>query len=199
MPTILNIDELKDEYIIKTRFAIKTSHPKIVFDDEVENVENTRQLVVTQRSYELKQNELKYLLETEIPLNSREIGVAMEKGDLRENSEYKFALEKQDFLKQQVKVLQENLNRALILKPEEIKTNVVSVGTMITLNSLEDETTEKLTILGPWESDPSKKVISYTSPIGEMLLNLSVGNTVEMGTKDKKVPYKILKIEKAVF
>jgi transcription elongation factor GreA len=199
MPTILNIDELKDEYIIKTRFAIKTSHPKIVFEDEIESVENTRQLVVTQRAYELKQNELKYLLETEIPHNSREIGIAMEKGDLRENAEYKFALEKQDFLKQQVKMLQENLNRAQILKPEEIKTNVVSIGTMITLNSLEDDKTEKFTILGPWESDPSKKVISYTSPIGEMLLNMSVGNTVDLGTKDKKTPYKILKIEKAVF
>ena len=99
----------------------------------------------------------------------------------------------------QVKKLQENLNRAQILKPEEIRTNLVSVGTMITLNSVENDKTEKLTILGPWESDPSKKVISYTSPIGEMLLNLSVGNTVELGTKDKKTPYKILKIEKAVF
>ena len=199
MPTILNIDELKDEHIIRTRFAIKTSHPKIVFEDEIENVENTRQLVVTQRAYELKQNELKYLLEVEIPQNSKEIGVAMEKGDLRENSEYKFAIEKQEFLKTQVKKLQENLNRAQILKPEEIRTNLVSVGTMITLNSVENDKTEKLTILGPWESDPSKKVISYTSPIGEMLLNLSVGNTVELGTKDKKTPYKILKIEKAVF
>jgi transcription elongation factor GreA len=199
MPTILSIDELKDEYIIKTRFAIKTSHPKIVFEDEIESVENTRQLVVTQRAYELKQNELKYLLETEIPHNSQEIGIAMEKGDLRENAEYKFALEKQDFLKQQVKMLQENLNRAQILKPEEIKTNVVSIGTMITLNSLEDDKTEKFTILGPWESDPSKKVISYTSPIGEMLLNMSVGNTIDLGTKDKKIAYKILKIEKAVF
>jgi transcription elongation factor GreA len=197
MPTILNIEELKDEYIIKTRFAIKTSFPDIVFDDEIESVANTQQLLVTQRSYEMKQNELKYLMEVEIPKNSKEIGVAMEKGDLRENAEYKYALEKQDFLKQQIKKLSESLGRAQILKFEDIKTNVVSVGTMITLNSIDADKTEKFTVLGPWESEPSKKVISYTSPIGETLLNRSVGDIIEIGTKNNKKQYRILKIEKS--
>jgi len=196
MPTILNIEELKDEYIIKTRFAIKTSFPNIVFEDEVESIVNSQQLLVTQRSYEMKQNELKYLMEVEIPKNSKEIGVAMEKGDLRENAEYKFALEKQDFLKQQVKNLTETLNRAQILKFEEIKTNAVSVGTMVTLNSVSEDKTEKFTILGPWESEPSKKIISYTSPLGETLLNKSVGDIVELGAKNNRKQYKILKIEK---
>jgi transcription elongation factor GreA len=199
IPTILNIDELKDEHIIKTRFAIKTTFPSIVFDDEVESVDSTKQLLVTQRSYELKQSELKYLMEVEIPQNSREIGEAMEKGDLRENAEYKFALEKQEFLKRQIKLLSESLNRAKILKMEDIKTNVISVGTMITLNSLEDDKTEKFTILGPWESEPSKKVISYTSPMGENLLNRSVGDTVDLSANNKKRTYKILKIERAIF
>ena len=199
MPTILNIKELKDEYIIRMRFAIKTTHPNIVFEDEVENVESKRQLIVTQRSYELKQNELKYIMDVEIPQNSKEIGVAMEKGDLRENAEYKFALEKQEFLKQQIKILTENLNKAQIIKPEDIKTNSVSIGTMITLNSLDEDTTEKYTILGPWESDPSKKIISYTSPIGETLMNKAVGDSVDMGAKNNKKRYKILKIEKALF
>jgi len=198
IPIIFNIEELKDEYIIKLKFAIKTTFPQIVFDDEVENISSQDTLLVTQRSYELKQIELKYLLEHEIPQNSKEIGIAMEKGDLRENAEYKFALEKQEFLKQQVKKLQESLNKARILKPEEIKTNVVSVGTMITLMNLENEKTEKYTILGPWESDPSKKIISYTSPLGETLMNKSVGDTIEIATKGKKKKYKILKIERAL-
>jgi transcription elongation factor GreA len=197
MPTMLNVDEMKDEYIIKTRFAIKSAHPSIIFENEVESVDTSNLLVVTQRSYELKQNELKYLMEVEIPKNSQEIGEAMEKGDIRENAEYKYALEKQDFLKQQVRILTDNLNRAQILKPEEIKTNVISIGTMVTMNSIDDNKTEKFIILGPWESDPAKKIISYTSPIGETLLNKSVGNLIDIGSKKRK--YKILKIEKAVF
>lgn len=196
MPTILNIDELKDEYIIKMRFAIKSAFPDIVFEDEIESVDNSQQLLVTQRSYEMKQNELKYLMEVEIPNNSKEIGIAMGKGDLRENAEYKYALEKQEFLKQQIKSLSESLNRAQILKFEDIKSNVVSVGTMITLNSLSQDKTEKFTILGPWESEPSKNVISYTSPMGENLLNKSVGDVVELGAKSNRKQYKVLKIEK---
>jgi len=199
LPTIMNINELKDEYIIKMRFAIKTTHPNIIFDDEVESVAKTSQLVVTQRSYELKQNELKYLLEHEIPQNSKEIGEAMEKGDLRENAEYKFALEKQEFLKRQAKLLTESLNRAIILKAEDIKTNVVSIGTMITLSSIDNDKTEKYTILGPWEAEPSKKVISYTSPIGETLINKAVGDTIDLGSKSNKKRYRILKIERAIF
>jgi len=196
MPTILNIDELKDEHIIKMRFAIKSAFPDIVFEDEVESVDNSQQLLVTQRSYEMKQNELKYLLEVEIPNNSKEIGVAMEKGDLRENAEYKYALEKQEFLKQQVKNLTESLNKAQILKFEDIKSNVVSVGTTITLNSLSEDKTEKFTILGPWESEPSKNIISYTSPMGENLISKSVGDVVELGAKSNKKQYRVLKIEK---
>ncbi|HEB30924.1 MAG TPA: transcription elongation factor GreA [Spirochaetes bacterium] len=199
MPTILNIHELKDEYIIKMRFAIKTTHPEIVFEDEIETVANTKQLLVTQRTYELKQGELKYLLDVAIPQNSKEIGQAMEKGDLRENAEYKYALEKQEFLKHQVKSLTENLNRAQILKPEDIKSNIILFGTMITLNSIDGDKTEKYTILGPWESDPSKKIISYTSPIGETLMNKAVGDSIDLGTKNNKMKYKILKIEKAIF
>jgi len=199
MPTILNIDEIKDEYLIKTRFAIKTSFPDVVFEDEIEMIDSSKQLIVTQRAYELKQNELKYLMEVEIPSNSREIGIAMDKGDLRENAEYKFALEKQEFLKQQVKILTESLNRTQIMKNEDVKTNVISVGTMITLNSLDDEKTEIFTILGPWESEPSKKIISYTSPVGGNLMNKSVGDIIAIGSSSKKKRYKILKIEKAVF
>ena len=138
-----------------------------------------------------------YKRQVEIPQNSKEIGEAMEKGDLRENAEYKFALEKQEFLKRQVKVLRESLHRAQILKVEDIKTNVVSIGTTITLASIDEDKTEKITILGPWESEPSKKIISYTSPLGENLLNKSVGEIVELGSKNNKKRYKILKIEKA--
>jgi transcription elongation factor GreA len=70
---------------------------------------------------------------------------------------------------------------------------------MITLNSLDDDKTEKFIILGPWESEPSKKIISYTSPLGENLLNKAVGDVIDLGSNDRKKRYKVLKIEKAVF
>lgn len=53
--------------------------------------------------------------------------------------------------------------------------------------------------LGPWELDPSKKIISYTSPAGESLLNHSPGDIVTMESKKNGKKYKIRKIEQAVF
>jgi len=199
LPTIPNMRDLKDEYIIKMRYAIKKAHPEIVFEDEIESINTSGKLITTQRSYELKQNELKYLIEIEVPSNSKEIGKAIEMGDLSENAEYKYAIEKQEFIKRQVKILTDNLNKAQILKPEEVKTNIVSIGTTITLNNIEDDKIENYTILGPWESDPSKKIVSYTSPFGETLLNKSVGDIVELGLKNIKKKSKILRIEKALF
>ena len=195
IPTILSIDEIKDEYIVRTRLIIKSTHPNIVFKDEIESLDNTGQFVATRRSYELKQNELKFLSEEEMPAISREIGIAMEKGDLRENAEYKIALEKQELLKQRIKTLYNDLNRVKILNPKNINTDVVSIGTRVVLNDVDGTKSERFTILGPWESDPSKRIISYISPVGSALMNKAAGDVIELGTTDNKVMYKISKIE----
>ncbi len=55
-------------------------------------------LLVTKKRFIEKQNELDYLMNVEIPENSREIGAALDLGDLRENSEFKAAKEKQGIL-----------------------------------------------------------------------------------------------------
>jgi transcription elongation GreA/GreB family factor len=56
----------------------------------------------------------------EIPNNSKEIGLAMEKGDLRENAEYKAAKEQQTFLNNKLNKLLNDLSKAVIIKKEEI-------------------------------------------------------------------------------
>jgi len=71
-------------------------------------------LLVTRASYEKKQQDLKRVIDVEIPENSREIGVAMNKGDLRENAEYKAALEKQELLKVTASRLKEEVQQAQI-------------------------------------------------------------------------------------
>ncbi len=199
IPTIFKIDDIKDEYIVKARVTIKKSHPNIVFEDEIESFDNTEQLVVTQRSYELRQKELKYLNEEEIPSISKEIGTAIKKGALRENAEYKIALERQELLKQRIKALSGDLKRVKVLNPDKIDTDMVSIGTKVAVISVDGTKTEKFTILGPWESEPSEKIISYTSPVGKVLMNKALGDVIDLSMKDNKKLYKILKIEKAVF
>ncbi len=79
LPTIKNIGELKDEYLIKLRLAVKIAHPEFKFEDEVEKVDKKEKLIVTERAYELKQHEFRYLTENAIP--SRPLGVGSFKED----------------------------------------------------------------------------------------------------------------------
>ena len=59
------------------------------------------------------------------------------------------------------------------------RTDVVSMGTIVRVTDLEDNKSESYTILGAWDSDPDKGIISYLSPMAQSLLNKKVGEEVE--------------------
>ncbi|HCX97254.1 MAG TPA: transcription elongation factor GreA, partial [Spirochaetaceae bacterium] len=131
--------------------------------------------------------------------NQKEIAFALSLGDLRENAEYKAAKEKQDELNSKVGKLKNELDRAQIIGPEHVDTTSISFGTKVTLKNLASGQEELFTILGPWESDPEKQVISYLSPLGKHLLNHKVGETLNFTINERKFSYKVLKITKAEF
>jgi transcription elongation GreA/GreB family factor len=60
------------------------------------------------------------------------------------------------------------------------------------LNTNEPET---FTILGAWDSEPEKGVISYLSPVAQALLNRKVGDEVEFEVHGAKHRHRIEKIE----
>jgi len=189
-----NIDHLRDEFRIKTRLSVKTAHPEIQFQDEVEPVDEGEPLFVTRKSYELKQQELKFLNEKALPVN--EEGLSKSTVNTGDDANQK-ALKEHQVLKREKERLRKNLQRAHILNPKSVKTDTVSIGTVVTLNNLENKGTVKLTLLGPWEADSTQNVISYTSPLGKTLLNHAPGDVVITGKESKKKRLKIQKIEPA--
>ncbi|MBN1411511.1 MAG: transcription elongation factor GreA, partial [Spirochaetales bacterium] len=157
-----------------------------------------RGLIVTQKGFELKQKDLRNILEVEIPNNSKEIGFAMAKGDLRENAEYKAALEKQDFLKSACSKLQDDLHNAQIFDVSQVDVKKVSFGTKVRMKNINSNEEEEYTILGPWESDPSSNVISYMSPLGTKIINHKINEDLEFTINEKDFHYKIISIEKGI-
>ncbi|MFN3659985.1 MAG: transcription elongation factor GreA, partial [Brevinematales bacterium] len=155
-------------------------------------------LLVTKKSLEAKRAELNRLVTVEIPENSRAIGDAMEKGDLRENAEYKAALEKQDQLKATVARLESELAKAKIIEKSRVDTSFVDVGTKVTLKT---DGGKKVTyqILGQWDVDFEKNIISYLSPLGAALLDKQVGDVVEFAFGNERKVYTIESIEMADF
>ncbi|NEP84470.1 MAG: hypothetical protein F6K39_43975, partial [Okeania sp. SIO3B3] len=153
--------------------------------------------LVTKVSFDKKQKELQQILNVEIPQNSKAIGIAQEKGDLRENADYIAALEHQKLLQETARKLREDLNKIKIINLDDVDESSVSVGTHVELMNLDNNKKEEYTILGEWESNMEKGIVSYKSPFGRSLLGFKPKDTVLFDHGGVKKKYIIEKIEKA--
>ena len=144
--------------------------------------EQTRQeatLLVSWESLERRKNEYHELVEKKIPANSKEIALARSYGDLSENHEYKAAKEMQKLLMRRKADLETQLVRARGTDFAAARTDVASIGTVVHATDLATNQPEHFTILGAWDSDPEKDVVSYLSPVAQSLLGHKVGDEVE--------------------
>ncbi len=191
-----DVKEMDPSLKINLKQKIRDKYPDYKFLGEPEKERVSWGLTVTKTGYEKKQKALRHLLEVEIPVNSKEIGEAMEKGDLRENAEYKAALEKQELLKGATLKIQEELQNARIFNESQIDTDYISFGTRVKLKNKISNKKEEYIILGPWESEPSKQIISYLSPLGVELCNHRAGENLQFIINEREYSYQVDSIDK---
>ena len=194
------VDDVKDldpSIKFQLKHRIKEKHPDFHFLGEPEAEKVSLGLLVTRASFERKSQDLKRLIDVDIPENSKEIGVAMSKGDLRENAEYKAALEKQEMLKVAASRMKEEVQQAQIFNENEVKTDRISFGTRTHLRNLKTGQEEVYVILGPWESNPARNVISYLSPLGMALWDHRPGEEFSFTINQNEFHYTVQTIEKA--
>ena len=144
----------------------------------------------TAQGVEKAKNEVRQISEKEIPKVADEIARARAHGDLSENYEYKAAKEKQSRLMVKAKRLREEIARARVVGPADVDTSGVSVGSRVRLDNGAGNVME-YSILGPWDADPDRGVISYLSPFAQLLLGRKIGDGIEMDGQ----PFRITSIE----
>jgi transcription elongation GreA/GreB family factor len=162
--------------------------------------EQTRQdhsFVVSWDSLARRKDEYADLVQKKIPANSKEIAIARSYGDLRENHEYKAAKEMQKILMRRKGELESQIVRARGADFSNARTDVVSIGTCVRLIDLESQQSEQFTILGAWDSDPEKHIISYLAPVAQKLINKKTGEEVDLDTEHGTRKYRIETIELA--
>ncbi|HUT25418.1 MAG TPA: GreA/GreB family elongation factor [Sumerlaeia bacterium] len=145
-------------------------------DETSGGAEGEGEFLVTAKAFEEKQKEYLKLKNEEIPANSRAIGQAAAQGDLTENAEYDAAKERQRVLFRRLESLEGLLQRARVLDPDRIRTDVISCGAAFEVRSMDTGTTERYQLLGLWDADPEKNVFSYLTPFGRQFLNHKVGD-----------------------
>jgi transcription elongation GreA/GreB family factor len=162
--------------IVKSYPAVQT----MISGDQSKAEKAETALVVSWESLERRKNEYAELVQKTIPANSKEIAVARSYGDLRENHEYKAAKEMQKILMRRKGELEAQIVRARGSDFANPRTDVVSIGDIVSVTDLERQHTENFIILGAWDSDPDKGVISYLTAVGQALLNAKPGQEVEV-------------------
>ncbi len=137
---------------------------------------------MTQRGFDLLQEELSHLKNVERPQIIKAISDAREHGDLSENAEYHAAKERQGFNEGRIAELEDRISRAEIINVKAIQSSSVKFGATVTV--IDDETGDKTNyqIVGGDESDVKKGLLSITSPLARALINKQVNDVIEVTT-----------------
>ncbi len=137
-------------------------------------------LAATRGAIEGKREELRTLLEIEIPKTLKGIHAAAAEGDLRENFEYHMLRDRQELQSARAAKIQEELAVVRILEPGAADTKTANLGTLIHLEATRGGPLEPVTILGAWDADIERRIYANGSDLAQRLLGRSVGDTVEV-------------------
>ena len=112
----------------------------------------------------------------------KEIQKAREFGDLRENAEYKAAMERQSIVQARIMQVRQRLGEVESIDLSKIPTDRVAYGSRVVLFDLEKEEKVKYKLVTSEESDPENGLISTVSPIGQALMGKEEGDEVKVKT-----------------
>ena len=118
-------------------------------------------------------------LESELRVHlPKEIKRAREFGDLRENSEYQTALQRQTMVKARIRELRQRMSEVASIDLSRISRDKAGYGSTLVLYDAEREEEVTYRLVTPEESDPAAGLISTVSPIGRSLLGKEEGDEV---------------------
>ncbi|MEN9635839.1 MAG: hypothetical protein RL077_4243 [Verrucomicrobiota bacterium] len=152
------------------------------------------QLMVSRGSFDRKREEYETIVSKKIPENSKAIATAREHGDLKENSEYKMAKQDQQVLMAQKTLLERDLGRARVSDFKDASIDHVSAGTIVEVRKVSSRQSSTYSILGAWDGDPDKNIISYKTALGAALLGKKAGETVKVKLGGADEEYTIVSI-----
>jgi transcription elongation GreA/GreB family factor len=138
-------------------------------------------LTVSWASLESRKAAYERLVNVEIPQNVKDIAMAREQGDLRENFGFKAAKEQQRVLARRRAEAERELARARGTNFDNVDTSHVAIGSVVKLH-FGDGSEEQYAILGAWDSAPDLGIVSYKAGIGQALLGKRPGETAEVAS-----------------
>ena len=136
-------------------------------------------LLVSWESLERKKAELDDLIRNKIPQNRNDVKIARSYGDLRENFEYKSAKDLEKYLGHRRTALEKEIHNSRGTDFKGSDASTVNIGTVVILEDI-NGVEQVITVLGAWDSEPDKKIVSYLSDVGKALVGRAPGEVVQV-------------------
>ncbi len=133
-------------------------------------------------------------MNVERPAISKQIGEAIEKGDISENAEYDAAKDAQGMLEAKIAEMQSKIANARILDESKINTSQVQILNKVKIKNKNNNNTMQYTIVPEGEADVKQGKISATTPIAKGLMGKKVGDVVEIKVPSGLIPFEIVEI-----
>lgn len=162
------------------------AHPSLAKLNQEDQASEEQVLWTTQQGFLKTQQRVQQIATVETVQNAREIEAARAHGDLRENAEFKAALERRDRLQAEMKFLSDQLASARVLLPGDVNTNEVGIGTVIHCSTSKGEHLQ-FTLLGPWDADPERHILSFQSKLAQALKGRVIGDEVDFQGEKYKI------------
>lgn len=149
---------------------------------------------ITQEGLNKLKAELDQLVNVERPSISKQIGEAIEKGDISENAEYDAAKDAQGMLEAKIAILREKIANARIIDESKIDTDSVQILNKVTIRNKKNNATMVYTIVSEHEADLKSGKISIETPIAKGLIGKKVGDVVDIKVPSGVIPFEIIDI-----
>lgn len=153
---------------------------------------SNKTVYVTEKGLQEIKDELEYLKMEKRSEVIKALKEARALGDLSENAEYDAARNEQAIVESRIKELEAMIEKAEIIS--DVNTNVVSIGTKVKIEYVDDKEVEEYSIVGSKEADPFTNKISNESPIAQAIIGSEVGSIVSVDSPNGKYDVKIIEI-----
>ncbi|MCH7870431.1 MAG: GreA/GreB family elongation factor [Planctomycetes bacterium] len=158
---------------------LRTKFPTLEVKVVVPPWEREDVMFVTQTGMQRKHREIEHHVNVTMKDNARAIGAAAERGDLSENSEYKFALEERDLLRARLAQMNSEMAIAEVMDEDRVPTDHVGVGTRVVFERVGDRDRYEMTVVGPWEAGQSESWFNYKAPLAQKIMGARIGDLVD--------------------
>ncbi|PCI94357.1 transcript cleavage factor [Candidatus Aerophobetes bacterium] len=196
-----SIEEVQEFLLLATKCHCFTDHDIKIFHSLGEVVhpslskmrkkysaeeEEEEVIWTTEKGLQKVKSRIEEIATVETVENAKEIEVARALGDLRENAEFKSALERRDRLQGELKSLSELVNKAQVILKENISTETVGIGVVVECEDPKGSSTA-YTLLGPWDANTDENILSFQSKLAQDITGLKVGDSFKVHNTEYKI------------